>query len=334
MELDVEQSLRHARLHLAGGERYEGEDFTGASPFDLEANEAALRALRSAWLSQSDPGFGFGVVLALGDRNRAMADALRERGIPSHVWPRSRGTGWSLSTQTTCRGIAALQGRDVQPLLEAVSGIPHGCRLGDALREQYLAGPVGGAITGVDLETTGADPLRGYIINTGWESMALSVGATPTGARSSMSGLPGLYERTGIPFTQVHHITWQDVAGHPAFRQDHALQAALLSELRKRPYMAHNAVFEDTWLMMNLEGYAEARKSGEILPIDSMTICRLLDPDVRHPERGSGPYKMENWARRRGVLAPDENERHLGLDDADLMLVTARRELERAGLLR
>lgn len=338
MELDVQQSLRYAGLHLAGGERYEGdEDLSEVTPIQLEANEAALRTLRANWMREPDPDYGFGVVMALGDRNRAIYDALVARGVPSRAMPKSTGNGWGLDTATTCRGIAALQGlreTETEDLLAAAFRLPRGHRRDEVFRSAYQASPVAGTVTGVDLETTGANPVRGYIINTGWESMELAPQAEPDGAHTAMSGLPGLYERTGIPFTQVHHITWPDVAGRPAFRHDHELQSKLLGELKRRPFMAHNAVFEDSWLLMNVDGYAEARKAGTILPIDSMTICRLLDPDVRNPKRGTGPYRMENWARRRGVLAPDENERHLGLEDADLMLLTVREELTRAGLLR
>lgn len=334
MELDVEQSLRYARLHLTDGERYEGEeDLDEVTPIQLEANEAALRTLRANWMREPSPDYGFGVVLALGDRNRAIYDALKEREVPSRALPKGDGNGWGLDTATTCRGIATLQGSDFDALLRSALGKPRGCGRDEVFRAAYEAAPVSGTVTGVDLETTGANPVRGYIINTGWESMALEPHAEPSGAHTAMSGLPELYERTGIPFTQMHHITWPDVAGRPAFRRDRELQARLLAELKARPFMAHNAVFEDSWLLMNVDGYAEARKAGDILPIDSMTICRLLDPDVRQPRRGSGPYRMENWARRRGVLAPDEHERHLGLDDADLMLLTVREELTRAGLL-
>lgn len=58
-----------------------------------------------------------------------------------------------------------------------------------------------------------------------------------------------------------------------------------------------------------------------------------LAPDLPQPgrrralaPRESAPAALENWARRRGTLAPDANEQHLGLDDTDLMLRTVQAE--------
>ena len=72
--------------------------------------------------------------------------------------------------------------------------------------------------------------------------------------------------------------------------------------------------------------YAEARRAAKIIVIDSRQICRSLDADVRSLPRESAPAALENWARRRGTLAADANEQHLGLDDTDLMLRTVQAE--------
>ena len=77
---------------------------------------------------------------------------------------------------------------------------------------------------------------------------------------------------------------------------------------------------------IHLDGYAEARRAGKIIVLDSRQICRSLDADVRSLPRESAPAALENWARRRGTLAPDANEQHLGLDDTDLMLRTVQAE--------
>ena len=90
--------------------------------------------------------------------------------------------------------------------------------------------------------------------------------------------------------------------------------------------MAHNAAFEDSWFMLHLPGYAEARRAGKIIVIDSRHICRSVDGEVRTLPRESAPASLQNWARRRGTLAADENELHLGLDDTDLMLRTVQAE--------
>ena len=77
--------------------------------------------------------------------------------------------------------------------------------------------------------------------------------------------------------------------------------------MKKIPFMAHNAAFEDSWFMFNIDGYAEARKAGKIIVIDSRDICRRLDPEIRSLPRESSPAALENWARRRHTLAADEN---------------------------
>ncbi len=47
---------------------------------------------------------------------------------------------------------------------------------------------------------------------------------------------------------------------------------------------------------------------------------------MRTLPRESAPASLQNWARRRGTLAADANEQHLGLDDTDLMLRTVQAE--------
>ncbi len=96
--------------------------------------------------------------------------------------------------------------------------------------------------------------------------------------------------------------------------------------LERKPIKAHNAAFEDSWFMLHLPGYAEARRAGKIIVIDSRHICRSIDEEVRTLPRESAPASLENWARRRGTLSADEAERHLGLDDTDLMLRTVQAE--------
>ncbi len=44
--------------------------------------------------------------------------------------------------------------------------------------------------------------------------------------------------------------------------------------MKRYPIMAHNAAFEDSWFMLHLPGYAEARRAGKIIVIDSRHICR------------------------------------------------------------
>ena len=112
------------------------------------------------------------------------------------------------------------------------------------------------------------------------------------------------------------------------------MQAQLLDLLTTYPFMAHNAAFEDAWFMLNLKGYAEARKAGKIVPIDTREMCRALDPEVRRMSWDQHPATLENWARRRGTLAADADERHLGLEDTDLMLRTVLAELKERDLVK
>ena len=72
--------------------------------------------------------------------------------------------------------------------------------------------------------------------------------------------------------------------------------------MKKYPIMAHNAAFEDSWFMLHLPGYAEARRAGKIIVIDSRHICRSVDGEVRTLPRESAPASLQNWARRRGTL--------------------------------
>ena len=129
-----------------------------------------------------------------------------------------------------------------------------------------------------------------------------------------------------MPLENIHHITWADIEGKTPFRENKKLQAQLLKLMKRYPIMAHNAAFEDSWFMLHLDGYAEARREGKIAVVDSRDICRKLDSEVASLPRESAPASLENWARRRGTLSADEAERHLGLDDTDLMLRTVQAE--------
>jgi len=192
---------------------------------------------------------------------------------------------------------------------------------------------VHGTVIGFDIETTSKDPDRGYIINLGIALMDLSPTDEPHDGHAAYFGLPAMYEEKGVPLTEIHRITWADVAGKTPFTQDERTGKALLKVFKKLPVMAHNAAFEDSWLMLHLDGYAEARKTGKITLIDTRDICRRIDPDVRSLPHESRPASLEQWARRRGTLAAGEAERHLGLDDVFLMLRTVRAEFAERNML-
>lgn len=287
--------------------------------------EEAMKTLIDEWRANDEPGFDFNVILQLADQNRELCDQIGEnrlRNLSSPLLARS------LSDADTCAGIAKLQGRSASAVARAVRGDR------DAYAVEWVRKPIKGKVLGIDIETTGRAPERGYIINVGWELMDLTSDAVPHDPESYYCGLPEMYREAGVPLADIHKITWADVEGKKPFREDTELQKRLLSLMKKRPYVAHNAAFEDSWFMLHLPGYAEARREGKIIVIDSRQICRSIDEEVRTLPRESSPASLENWARRRGTLAADEAERHLGLDDTDLMLRTMQAEFNRKGMFK
>ncbi len=289
------------------------------------ANEEALHLLITEFFANPNPSFGFDLVMDLADRNRALCDMMGPESVQAD---RSRNLANSLSDDDILHGVAALQHRSVEKVAKEVEG------MNATKGVLYGSKPAKGKFVGIDIETTSTSPDRGYIINIGWEVMELSEEAEPAEAHSVFCGLPDQYAETGVPLAEIHKITWADVEGKKQFREDTELQKQLLKTLKSRPFLAHNAAFEDCWLMLHLPGYAEARKAGKIVPIDTRDICRALDPDVRFMSWEAKPASLEAWAQRRGVLSADESERHLGLDDTDLMFHTLIAELKLRNLLK
>ena len=292
---------------------------------ERSANEEALHLLIEEFFSNPKPSFGFDLVIDLADRNRSICDMMSPESVQAD---RSRNLAAHLSDDDILRGVAALQHRSVEKVAQEVEG------MNATKGVLYGSKPAKGTFVGIDIETTSTSPDRGYIVNVGWEVMKLAEDAEPTDATSLFCGLPDQYAETGVPLSEIHKITWADVDGKTPFREDKELQKKLLKALKAHPFMAHNAAFEDSWFMLHLDGYAEARKEGAIIPIDTRDICRALDPEVRFMSWEDKPASLEAWAQRRGVLAADEEERHLGLDDTDLMFRTLIAELKERNLLK
>ena len=289
------------------------------------ANEEALALLVETWRAAplGHEPFSFDLVLTLADKNRAVCDAIgadRLRDVPSPILERR------LSDEDLCRAVAWLQKRPLEDVVREAG--PEARDLGIA----YIAAPVSGTVCGFDIETTSKDPVRGYIVNAGVALMELTPKAKPKNAYAAYFGIPDRYAETGVPLSDIHHITWKDVAGKVPFRENRAVHEALLATFTTVPLVAHNAAFEDTWLTFNLPGYAQARKEGKIVIIDSRDVCRRLDPDVRTLPRESSPASLENWALRRKTLKPGQAEKHLGLDDVKLMLRTMQAEFKKRKL--
>lgn len=282
-------------------------------------NEDAIKTLMDAWRSApagKEP-FGFDLVLSLVDRNRDVCDRIGAEKLrdtsPSAL-------ARKLPDADLVHAVAAMQRRpDAEVAAIAGPGL-------EDLNIAYVDAPVSGMVMGIDIETTDRDPARGYVVNIGLEFMDLAAKAKPHDAFAGYCGIPSMYAEKGVPLEFIHHIAWDDLKDSKPLRVNAAMQKALLAAMCAYPFMAHNAAFEDSWFMLNIAGYAEARKAGKICVIDSRDICRRVDPEVRILPRESRPATLENWARRRGTLAADESEVHLGLDDVELMLRTVQAE--------
>lgn len=289
---------------------------------DRQTNEQALAILLAEWWAAeegSEP-IAFADIQSLADRNRDVCDLLGDRLRNSRT---SSALSRGLSDSDKLRAIAALQHRKPKQVEKDVGGDMAG-----GLAYAYAAAPISGTVVGIDIETTSIDPARGYIINVGLEFMNMAPDTNPTNAYSCYCGLPELYKERGVPLEEIHHITWSDLEGKTPFRLDDKMQKTLLQLFVTYPFMAHNASFEDSWFTMHIAGYAEARKAGRIIPIDSRDICRALDPAYKTLPHEAKPTALENWAKRRGTLAEDESERHLGLEDVDLMFKTVQAEFK------
>ncbi len=289
-------------------------------------NEEALGVLRAAW-AEAPAGrepFSYDLVRSLADRNRDVCDRF---GIEKLRDVSASSLARGLSNADLIHAVAVLQHRtDAQ--VTALSGT-------DArdLNVAWVDAPVSGMVMGIDIETTDRDPARGYIINVGLEFMTVGPDAEPHDPFSGYFGLPDLYAEKGVPLADIHKIQWSDLEGRRPFREDAQVQKALLAALTAYPYMAHNAAFEDSWFMLHIDGYAEARKAGRVVPIDTRDICRRVDPETRTLPHEMRPASLESWALRRGTLKPGESERHLGLDDVELMLATVQAEFTARNML-
>ena len=279
-------------------------------------NEEALGVLRAAW-AEAPAGrepFSYDLVRSLADRNRDVCDRFGIEKLRD-LSPSSLARG--LSAADLIHAVAVLQHRtDAQ--VTALSG-PDARDLNVA----WVDAPVSGMVCGIDIETTDRDPARGYIINVGLEFMTI-------GPKAS---LPEMYAEKGVPLADIHKISWSDLEGKTPFREDKQVQKALLAALTAYPFMAHNAAFEDSWFMLHIDGYAEARKAGRVVVIDSRDICRRVDPETKTLPHEQRPASLESWARRRGTLKAGESERHLGLDDVELMLATVQAEFTARNML-
>lgn len=185
---------------------------------------------------------------------------------------------------------------------------------------------------GIDFEMTGLDPTGDWVLNVGWAKSKPGAGEDlVTPIKSVMFGTSESRVTLGNPTQVINGITIDEVKGRPPLEADVETQYEILDDLYSRPVMtAHSACMEDQLLEQCVDGYAEARRDGIIKVVDTRLLSTWLDRDP-----GKKGNRLEDYARRWGVLSEDEIEAHLGLDDTMLMLRAEDRQLRelfRAGI--
>ncbi len=134
----------------------------------------------------------------LADRNRDLCDQIGEARLRNVTRATlSRG----LSDADTCAAIGKMQKRTAASVMREIRGDR------DALGVAYARKPIQGTVLGIDIETTGRAPERGYIINVGWEIMDLTSDAVPHDAEAHYCGCP-ILPRRGCAAVEYppHHL--------------------------------------------------------------------------------------------------------------------------------
>lgn len=218
-------------------------------------------------------------------------------------------------------------------------------------RDKYLPGQAIDLVMGIDIETTGINPWRGYIIDIGFEYMHLQPDSTtPDNTTNDYQYLDPSYHADGA-FNQSRHgfavdpltskrgndfilqLTGIDIhqrgEGWTMLDESYEWQDALVSRFLQQPIVAHNSDFEHKWFMFNIRGYAEAWRDGRITIVDTMPMSKRWDLGSKPTkDRPWGDNRLESYAKRWGVLDPDNHEMHLGLEDTHIMLLAMRKHLQ------
>lgn len=283
-------------------------------------------------------------------RSRGRSGAPQARAGVARAGAASSG----VPADGTSGGAAGASGTDESahgaPAADGASAKTRG-RGGSDWRDAYLPGRGVDAVMGIDIETTGVEPMRDYIIDVGFEYMNMA-SPRPSEADAQASaayvrdgyragdaygqsrlpfGVPAWNARHGNP--TILELTGIDVRGRAGapyrlFDEWPEAQRGLLVRLERQPYVAHNANFEHRFFMLNVAGYAESYRAGRITIIDTMPMSRRWDPgSAPGPEHPYGDNSLQSYARRQGALPEDERERHLGLEDAHIMLLAMKRHL-------
>ncbi|MBT1181072.1 DNA polymerase III subunit epsilon [Bifidobacterium sp. CP2] len=273
---------------------------------------------------------------------------LETRAARRNAERRTRRESDALVARANLSGATAPGGEPADLSID-VRGRAHDAATSD-WRDVYLPGRDVDTVMGIDIETTGIDPARVYIIDIGFEYMNM-ISQRPAEAPADYAyeqsdyragdaygqsrlgfGVPDMNARLGNPF--IAKLTGIDVReraasdGHRPFDEWPAAQAGLLKRLERQPYVAHNATFEHGFFMLTIEGYAERYRDGRITIIDTLPMSRRWDPGAAPSEHHLyGDNTLDAYAKRQGALAPDRSERHLGLEDAHIMLVAMKHHL-------
>lgn len=280
------------------------------------------------------------------DRTAAILDARAERRKAQRFQKRA---GDAAMARANLSG-AISPGGAALPGGAAASGIATGHHPKPDWRDAYLPGRDVDAVMGIDIETTGIDPARDYIIDVGFEFMNMA-SPRPAGEPETYAYEQGYYaagdaygqsrlafgvppENAALGNTLIAKLTGIDVrgrsseAGYRLFDEWPQAQAGLLARLTQQPYVAHNATFEHSWFMLNVAGYAESYRAGRITIIDTLPMSRQWDPGaVPTNEHPYGDNTLDAYAKRQGALDSAHNERHLGLEDSHIMLVAMKHHL-------
>lgn len=183
-----------------------------------------------------------------------------------------------------------------------------------------------GEVVGIDLETTGLHATRDWVIDAGWLKTDLH---DPTNRqydqRRRSYGVSDTRYELGNPTVNISGIETSDLVGLKPLDADPSAQDEIYSALTSGiPFVAHSAGFEDAFFCQNIDGYAEAKRDGLVKIIDSRKISQWLDD-----YDGKMGNHLEQYARHWDALDPQYGkERHLGLEDSEIMLRALSRHLQ------
>ena len=194
-----------------------------------------------------------------------------------------------------------------------------------SVRDAYLDKPMTDEpVLLIDIETTGLEASNIRIQDVGYAYMRLDDPETKVyGESSSQFGMGASRDETGNPTVAITGITTEDLRGRVPFENDPKAQEKLLGLLTEHPFVAHNAVYEDSNFTASVRGYAEAKRDGRVRIIDTAKIARRVEDWP-----GKDSNSLEMYSKRWGVIADDQGERHLGLEDAVVMGLTVGRQMQ------